>query len=116
MDNRKLGIGSFAYRYEAGIPGFMPVTPMTPQEFIEVAATKLGLKRIQLCENIKYADQDEKTMAAMVKRTRELDLAVELGMYGATEENLRKHIRLAQLFQALWLILTATATNCFRPT
>ena len=61
-------------------------------------AVRMRLRRIQLCENLNYADQGEEAVAAMVKRARELNLVVEIGMFGITEENLRRHIRLARTF------------------
>jgi sugar phosphate isomerase/epimerase len=102
MAKSKLGIGSFAYRYQVGIPAFRPPNPMTPIDFIDHAG-RLGLKRIQLCENIGYADCDERAIAAMVKHAKNLGLTVELGMYGLTRENIRKHLRLAGLFESKFI-------------
>jgi sugar phosphate isomerase/epimerase len=102
MDKKKLGIGSFAYRYQVGIPACAPALPLTPIGFVEDAA-RLGLERIQLCENIMYADLNEQDIATLAKRIKELGLIVELGMYGVTEENLRKHIRLAKVFDGKFI-------------
>jgi sugar phosphate isomerase/epimerase len=93
----KLGIGSFAYRYHVGIPGCMPESPMKPMDFINESA-RLGLRRIQLCENLNYVNCSEPDILRMAKRTKELGLIVEIGMNGASKENLRKHIHLAQIF------------------
>ena len=102
MDNSQLGIGSFAYRYQVGFPGCMPDVPLMPFDFIN-AVQRLGLKRLQLCENIKYADLDTKAISLMADRTKELGLAVEIGMNGITRENLRKHIDLAKKFESKFI-------------
>jgi sugar phosphate isomerase/epimerase len=102
-DNR-LGIGSFAFRYGVGVPSLMPAAPITPLKFID-RVVSLGLKRIQFCENIKYIDQNEKIIMAMKQRLKESDMIVELGMYGATEENLRKHINLARKLDSKFIRL-----------
>ncbi|MDR1933022.1 MAG: sugar phosphate isomerase/epimerase [Spirochaetales bacterium] len=98
----QLGIGSFAYRYHAGIPACMPSVPMTPMGFINAAA-QLGLGRIQLCENLKYAGCAESCISALANRTKELGLVVEVGMNGITRENLRKHIGLARMFDSKFI-------------
>ena len=97
MNILQLGIGSFAYRYQVGLPGCMPGVPMNPLDFIN-DVPRLGLKRLQLCENIKYANSDSKAIGIMVDRAKELGLAVEIGMNGVTRENLQKHIKLAKEF------------------
>ena len=102
MDISQLGIGSFAYRYQAGFPGCMPDAPLTPLSFID-DVQRLGLKRLQLCENIRYADSDTKAIGVMVNRVKELGLAVEIGMNGVTRENLRKHIKLAKEFESKFI-------------
>jgi sugar phosphate isomerase/epimerase len=102
MVRDKLGIGSFAYRYHAGIPGFMPDNPMKPMDFINEGA-RLGLRRIQLCENLGYANCGESDILLMAKRAKELGLTVEIGMNGASRENLRKHIHFARIFESKFI-------------
>ena len=106
MEKNILGIGSFAYRYSAGAHGFKPPVIIDPIAFME-DAVRMGLRRIQLCENLGYADHGENAIAAMVKRSKELNLIVEIGMFGITEENLQKHIKLARIFGANFIRIVA---------
>jgi sugar phosphate isomerase/epimerase len=111
MDQNRLGIGSFAYRYHVGIAACMPPIPMTPIDFINAVA-QLGLKRIQLCENLKYADYSKSVITAMGNRARDLGLIVELGMNGLTRDNLYKHIDLAYAFDSKFIRIVIGNLDC----
>jgi len=102
MNNRIIGIGSFAFRYHIGIPACTPARPMTPFGFID-AVESLGLTRLQFCENLRYADEPTHSIRWMSELCREKGLTVELGMYGLTQENLARHIRLAEVFSSRFI-------------
>jgi sugar phosphate isomerase/epimerase len=102
MHKNQLGIGSFAYRYHIGIPAYHPPVPMKPLDFI-VESSRLGLKRVQLCENLKYADYDASYIRTLAETAQKLGLIVEIGMNGASLENLRKHIDLARIVKSKFI-------------
>jgi len=102
MSVDRLGIGSFAFRYQVGIEGCIPCNPFTPFDFI-CAVETLGLKRLQLCENIKYAEYGADEIKRMADMARQKDITVELGLYGATPENLDRHIELAKIFDCRFI-------------
>ena len=101
---QRFGIGSFAYRYQVGTAAFCPSQPMDAFAFADDALS-MQLHRIQLCENLKYAGYSRETLERLADYLREKNIAVELGMYGATYENLKRHVELAKLFGASFLRL-----------
>jgi len=98
----KIGIGSFTFRYAIGIEDCMPNKPMTPIDFID-AASNLGFNRIQLCENLKYAEYNTDSIISFAERAKDRNLIVELGTYGLTYDNLKKHIEIANIFNSKFI-------------
>lgn len=98
----KIGIGSFTFRYAIGIKDCMPDRPMTPIDFID-AASNLGFNTIQLCENLKYAEYNTDSVISFAEKAKESNLIVELGMYGLTYDNLKKHIEIAKIFNSKFI-------------
>lgn len=94
-----LGIGSFAYRYQVGNAWFRPQAPLDAFGVADDAAS-MGLLRIQLCENLKYLDYPADKLQRLAKYLKDKGMSVELGMYGATYDNLMRHVELAGMFDA----------------
>jgi sugar phosphate isomerase/epimerase len=92
-----VGIGSFAYRYAVGFPGFNPGNPMSLAAFLETAAHG-GWERVQLCENLRYADLSDADLAVAAAQAKRLQLAVEIGLNGLTDKNLARHLEVAEIF------------------
>jgi len=90
----RTALGSYAFRYAIGFDGFQPPHSMTPLDFLGVARN-LGFKGVQLCENLRFADGDERELAAIRGRARELDLFVEVGMKELSLESITRHIAIA---------------------
>lgn len=97
-----LGIGSWAFRYASGCHGFQPPQSLTVREFAR-AAKELGFPRIQICENLHYAQKRNEELREDAAYIKSLDLAVELGMNGLTRESLLRHIELCELFDCHFL-------------
>ena len=92
---RRLGIGSFAFRYAAGVASFPVSNPMTPLEFAK-AAHAAGAMGVQLCENLGYADRRPECLQSVVSYCERNEMFIELGMRDLTDENLTSHISLAK--------------------
>jgi len=94
---RRVGIGSFAYRYAIGFRGFNPGKRMLIGDFLQTAADG-GWKGVQLCENLGYADLSDSDLAAVAAQAKRLQLFVEIGLHGLTERNLNRHLDVAEIF------------------
>ena len=93
----RVGIGSFAYRYAIGFRGFNPGNPMSIADFLETAAHG-GWEGVQLCENLGYADLSDADLAVAAAQAKRLQLAVEIGLNGLTDQNLGRHLEVADIF------------------
>jgi 3-oxoisoapionate decarboxylase len=96
---RRVGIGSFAYRYAIGFRVFDPGKPMLIADFLETAARD-GWEGVQLCENLGYADLSDADLAVAAAQADRLQLFVELGFNGLTGKNLGRHLDLAEMFRS----------------
>ena len=105
-----LGIGSFAYRYQVGNTWFRPQAPLDAFGVADDAAS-MGLLRIQLCENLKYLDYPADKLQRLAKYLKDKGMSVELGMYGATYDNLMRHVELAGMFDAEMIRIAVGAEN-----
>lgn len=101
-DTPPIGIGSYAYRYAIGFQNFTPQTPMTIFDFLS-DTQRLGLDRVQLCENLSYADFPASTLCEVKAMADELGLSIEVGMRDLTQENLDKHLEIADLLSSRFL-------------
>lgn len=96
MGAPRVGIGSYAYRYAVGFPGFTPSKPMSILDFVD-AAHSLGAGGVQLCENLSYADLPEADLSAVRTFCDENEMFIEIGMRDCTTENIEKHLKIARL-------------------
>lgn len=95
----RIGIGSFAFRYAIGTDSFRAPDPMTVSTFLR-AAHHLDYDGVQLCENLHFADLDRPALEAIRLEADRLGLFVEVGMRGLTEENLHRHLHIAETLRA----------------
>ena len=93
----RVGIGSFAYRYAIGFKGFSPGKPMSIADFLETAAHG-GWEGVQLCENLGYANVSDADLAVVAAQAERLQLFVEIGLNGLTDQNLDRHLDVAEMF------------------
>lgn len=93
----RVGIGSFAFRYAIGFRGFRPGKPMSAADFLETAAEG-GWEGAQLCENLGYASLSDADLAAVAAQAERLRLFVEIGLNGLTDQNLGRHLDIAEMF------------------
>lgn len=87
-------LGSYAYRYGIGFREYMPDKPMTVRELL-VKARALGFQGVQLCENLKIAQMSPAELEEVRETAREQGLFLEVGMNGAREDSLYRHLDIA---------------------
>ena len=102
ISERKIGIGSFAFRYAIARRGKFPAGGMEPEDFI-LRAADLGYGGVQLCENLDYEDLPDERIEELGSLAASRGLFVELGMRNLTRERFFKHIRLAEKMKAGFL-------------
>lgn len=88
-------LGSFAFRYAIGFGNFKPEKPMAALDFL-VEARNLGMKGVQLCENLNYANLSDEEFYLIKSKTQELGLEIEIGMKNLNRDNLKRHLAIAE--------------------
>jgi sugar phosphate isomerase/epimerase len=90
----KSGISSWAFRWAIGTQDFTPASPLSVFDFLEKAA-EFGAEAVQICENLPVSTMANGELDAVARRAKALGLDLEIGMRGASPENLRKHLNIA---------------------
>lgn len=93
----QLGIGTYAYAWAIGVPGYLPERPMTAVDFVRRAA-ELGASLVQIADNLPLVDLPESDLVAAEAEVKRLNMAVEIGARGIQAANLHAHLALAQRF------------------
>ena len=89
----KIGISSYAFRWAIGTDNFRPKSPMTVPDFME-KASKEGADVVQICDNLPLHGMGEEELDHLAQTAKDLKLDIELGIRGATPENLRKYLEI----------------------
>ncbi len=95
----RLGLGSYAYAWAIGIPGYPPVKPMDVFAFVQRAA-RLGLRAVQIADNLPLHSLPKSQLKRLTRMTEELGIAVEVGTRGIAPSHLRRYLELATQFRS----------------
>ena len=95
----KAGISSYTYTWAIGVPGKEPDSPMTVYQLID-KATELDVGVIQLADNMPLHHYSENELMLIHKRSKDLNIQIEVGARKMTPENLERYINLAVLFNS----------------
>ncbi len=90
----RLGLTSFIYRYAIGTPEFPTAQPLDPFSVLERAAAQ-GAQVVQYCENLPLDALDEGQLECLLRRARELGMAIEVGTRGMDVAHLKRQVDLA---------------------
>ncbi len=88
----KLGIGSYTYTWACGVPGQMPARRMSAMDLCQ-RAEELGVKVVQLCENVALEWDDFMAVAGWIHERR--DFEIEIGARGLLDEATASRISMA---------------------
>ena len=97
-----IGLGSFAFRYAIGTKEFQPPHPMDAFGFME-KAHQMGYRRIQLCENLNVKAYAKKDILRLRDISKDLGMTLEIGLRKLDEENLSRHVEIANLAGAVFI-------------
>ncbi len=107
----RLGIGSYAFAWACGVPGYPPKQPLTAADLLRTAAT-LGVGVVQICDNVPLGGLSPSEMDALAALAAELDIAIEVGTRGIALDHLARHIALAErLGSPILRVVADTATE-----
>ena len=91
----KLGLGSYAFAWAIGVPGYHPDRPMDVFTFVREAAA-LGFECVQIADNLPLHQLTETELGDLERLSRRLGVSVEVGTRGATSANLERYLSIAQ--------------------
>lgn len=99
-----LGIGSWTYPYHCGLGNkinekLRVYNPMTPYDLI-LEAKKQGVRCVQICENRPLDIYTNIELKEIRKFAEKKGIQLEIGMRGATKENLKKMIEMTHVLGA----------------
>ncbi|MEP7365660.1 MAG: sugar phosphate isomerase/epimerase family protein [Acidobacteriota bacterium] len=107
----KLGLGSFAYFWSGGVPGWpQPAAPMTPLGLVERAAA-MGLDLVQIADNMPVENLSSEALAALHERAAELGVTIELGTRGIAGDRIARHLELCRFFGARLLRIVVDSSD-----
>lgn len=91
----RLGIGTYAYAWSIGVPGYeQPARPMDYRQFLQAAAD-LGLAVAQIADNLPLHTLTDEERAALKAFADERGLLVEVGTRGIAPAHLRRYLQIA---------------------
>lgn len=95
----RLGIGTYAYAWAIGVPGYMPQRPMTGIQFLD-RCVALGVNLVQIGDNLPLDQLAEDDLQALIDHATALNLSVEVGTRGIMQDRLHRYIDIAQRFRS----------------
>jgi sugar phosphate isomerase/epimerase len=90
----KLGIGSYAYYWATGAPGYPPPSPLTAHDLIDRAAA-LGVRLVQIADNLPLHTLTSSELEALVEHAGDAKVELEIGTRGIQPPLLRRYLELA---------------------
>lgn len=109
----RLGISSYTYNWECGIPGYPPPRRLTAAALLERAA-ELGVDLVQIADNLPLHELGEAELAELVRRARGLGVGIEAGTRGIAPDHLLLYLRLAERVGSP-ILRTVIDTEAHRP-
>jgi 3-oxoisoapionate decarboxylase len=89
-----LGLSSFTFTWEVGVPGHPVPTPLTPRRLLHRTAGA-GLRVVQFADNLPLDALDQGELADLADEARELGVALEVGTRGIGADRLRRVLAVA---------------------
>jgi 3-oxoisoapionate decarboxylase len=93
----RTGISTYTYTWAIGVPGSEPREPMSVLSLITKAA-RFKVDCVQLADNMRLNWTDKREMIRILEFGAKNKVQFEIGGRGLTEENLHRHIEMADFF------------------
>jgi sugar phosphate isomerase/epimerase len=92
----KLGIGSYAYAWSIGVPGYAaPREPLTAVGLVR-RAEEMGVQVVQIADNLPLDALSEGEFDALIREAQRLKVQLEVGTRGLQSANLEQYLGIAQ--------------------
>ena len=96
----RLGIGSYAFVWSVGVPGYpQPREPLTARGLLAKAA-ELGVRVVQIADNLPLHRLASDEIDALARLAVEQGISIEVGTCGIEPAQLRNYLRLAVKLQS----------------
>jgi len=86
----QLGISSYTFSWSVGIPDYMPETPMSVMELLDIAEN-LGVHLVQIADNMPL----HRLSPSELGELSEKNIGIEVGTRGIANDNLRTYLKIA---------------------
>lgn len=110
----RLGLGSYAYRWNIGIKDQVPANPMTPFDVLE-AAEKLGLDLIQYADNMPLDALSAEELERLAALAREKGITLEVGTQCFNAEQVAQYIGICKVISSKILRVALDAADAGIP-
>ncbi|SDL65072.1 sugar phosphate isomerase/epimerase family protein [Aliiruegeria lutimaris] len=110
----RLGLGSYAYRWNIGIKDQMPETPMTPFDVLD-AAEALGLDLIQYADNMPLENLSAEELARLAALAREKGITLEVGTQCFNAKQVAEYIEICKVISSKILRVALDAEDAKQP-
>lgn len=91
----QLGIGSYAYTWSIGVPGYDTPEPMDAFQFINVVAEH-KVKVAQIADNIPMHNWNDTQLKQLKAHASKFGISIEVGTRGISADNLERYIYIAE--------------------
>lgn len=95
----RLGVSSYTYTWAVGVPGSMPLKPLTANDLIDKAAAS-GLTLVQIADNLPLEKLEEIELVALGKYGLAKGIDIEMGGRGLTPEHTIKCLDAAKVLNS----------------
>ncbi|RYH07703.1 sugar phosphate isomerase/epimerase [Tropicimonas sp. IMCC6043] len=110
----RLGLGSYAYRWNIGIKDQVPAHPMTPFDVLE-AAEKMGLDLIQYADNMPLEALSPEDLERLAAMAREKGITLEVGTQCFNAEQVSRYIEICKVISSKILRVALDAADAQIP-
>ena len=91
----QLGLSSYTYTWAVGVPGSMPLKPLSPEDLVDKAVAA-GLGLVQIADNLPLEKMNEKELIDLEKYSSGKGVEIEMGGRGLTPEHTIKCLEAAK--------------------
>jgi 3-oxoisoapionate decarboxylase len=95
----KLGLGSWACAWAAGVPGYPPPQPLTAVGLVQRAAS-LGVRLVQIADNIPLDSSSAAELRELRAVAGENEVEIELGTRGIGRDQVLRYLELCRFLRS----------------
>ena len=107
----QLGISSYTYGWNVGVPGMLPRKPFSEKELLSKAAD-FGVSILQVGDNLPLHEFGKNRLADFKGMAKKANVRLEIGARGLTRENLSQYIEITRQLGAGMLRFVIDTNGC----